>query len=118
MPMRRDFHYANAKVLTLYQYQGTNTMPMPWDSHIQANATAQKLYKIRTIIYKSFNKDLIAKDRKSVNGVRKVNTLLNDTEVKKHLDIFLLRQSKNLHNVNDSIIKQYELTNNGDFIDD
>jgi hypothetical protein len=79
----------------------------------------KELYKIRTIIYKSFNKDLIAKDRKSVNGVRKVNTLLNEAEVKKHLDIFLLRQSKNLHNVNDNIIKQYDLSNNEDaFIDD
>ena len=78
-----------------------------------------ELFKIRISLYKSINKNIFNKTRMG-SGDREYVYNVDEDVIKKHLSLFLMRQSENLGNVNKSIIKKYSIKNNFDvdFLDE
>jgi len=77
-----------------------------------------ELFKIRISLYKSINKNIFIKSRNG-SGKREYIYEINDNEIKKHLELFLFRQCNRKTNVNEIIIKKYNLNCDGfGFIDD
>ena len=67
-----------------------------------------ELFKIRLSLYKSINKNLFIRNKKGT-GNREGFYTLNKEEMKKHLDLFVLRQGDKLNNVNEIVVKKYNL---------
>lgn len=77
-----------------------------------------ELFKIRLSLYKSINKSIFIRTREG-GGDREYNYTINDDEIKKHLELFLFRQCQRKTNVNEIIIKKYNLNCDGfGFIDE
>jgi hypothetical protein len=77
-----------------------------------------ELFKIRLSLYKSINKSIFIRTREG-GGDREYNYIINEDEIKKHLELFLFRQCNRKTNVNEIIIKKYNLNCDGfGFIDE
>jgi hypothetical protein len=75
-----------------------------------------ELFKIRLSLYKSINKNIFIKTRNG-GGKREYTYSINEEEIKHHLDLFLMRQSNRMVNVNEIVIKKYNIDVDG-FVDD
>jgi hypothetical protein len=104
-----------------FEYNNTNKQYNTWtleyfkkykttirNYNCKYNNSYDELYKIRMCLYKSINRKLFNRIRDGA-GKRAYHFIVNDEEVRKHLDLFVLRQGDKLNNVNETIVKNYKL---------
>jgi hypothetical protein len=104
-----------------FEYKNTNKQYNTWtleyfkkykstirNYNCKYNNSYDELYKIRLCLYKSINRNLFNRIREG-SGKRAYHFIVNDEEVRKHLDLFVLRQGDKLNNVNDIVVKKYNL---------